>query len=173
MHFIMAKYSYELKLKAVKYVLENGMSVREVSRKLGIHHEQIRGWVKRFEIHGSDGLILKSKSYTGYFKQYVVEYMHENHLSLSEVAFTFGIPTISTVSKWERIYYEEGPEALHQDKRGRKNTMRVNKPKKSKLSKQAEEDMIAEIQRLRMENAYLKKLIALVQEREKFNRKTK
>ena len=37
--------------------------------------------------------------------------------------------------------------------------------KKKKLSKEVEEDLIAENQRLRMENAYLKKLQALVQER--------
>ena len=43
--------------------------------------------------------------------------------------------------------------------------MNSNKPKKKKLSKQTEEDLIAEVQRLRMENEYLKKLQALVQER--------
>ena len=33
------------------------------------------------------------------------------------------------------------------------------------MNKQTEEDLIAEVQRLRMENEYLKKLQALVQER--------
>lgn len=42
-----------------------------------------------------------------------------------------------------------------------------SKPRKKKLSKDVEEDLIAEVQRLRMENAYLKKLQALVQERTK------
>ena len=42
-----------------------------------------------------------------------------------------------------------------------------SKPRKKKLSKEVEEDLIAENQRLRMENAYLKKLQALVQERTK------
>ena len=35
------------------------------------------------------------------------------------------------------------------------------------------EDLLAEVQRLRMENEYLKKLNALVQEREKSEKKTK
>ena len=40
-----------------------------------------------------------------------------------------------------------------------------SKLRKKKISKENEEDLIAEVQRLRMENAYLKKLQALVQER--------
>ena len=43
--------------------------------------------------------------------------------------------------------------------------MSSEKPKKPKLSKETEEDLIAEVQRLRMENEYLKKLNALVQQR--------
>ena len=42
-----------------------------------------------------------------------------------------------------------------------------SKSRKKKLSKDVEEDLIAEVQRLRMENAYLKKLQALVQKRTK------
>ena len=47
-----------------------------------------------------------------------------------------------------------------------------SKPK-NKLSKEVEEDLIAENQRLRMENEYLKKLNALVQERIKRENKKK
>ena len=41
------------------------------------------------------------------------------------------------------------------------------------MDKQVEEDLIAEVQRLRMENEYLKKLRALVLEEERQNRKHK
>ena len=57
------------------------------------------------------------------------------------------------VLKWERIYYEEGPQALYQELRGRSKDM-SSKPRKKKLSKEVEEDLIAENQRLRMENKY-------------------
>ena len=46
-----------------------------------------------------------------------------------------------------------------------------SKPKKKKLDN--EEDLIEEVQRLRMENEYLKKLNALVQERIKQENKKK
>ena len=58
------------------------------------------------------------------------------------------------------------PQALYEERRGRKKNM-SSKPRKKKLSKEIEEDLIAENQRLRMENAYLKKLQALVQKRTK------
>jgi transposase len=161
----MAKYTYEQRMKAVLDVTEKHMSCKAVGKILGCGEVHVRRWVKRYEQFGIEGLTLKHGTYTGEFKQHVVEYMHENHLSIFETATLFGIPTDVTVGKWERIYYEEGPGALYRDNRGRKKNMSSDKPKKEKLNKAVEEDLIAEVQRLRMENAYLKKLNALVQER--------
>ena len=48
-----------------------------------------------------------------------------------------------------------------------------SKPRKKNLNNEVEEDLIAENQRLRMENEYLKKLNALVQERIKRENKKK
>ena len=163
--FFMAKYSYEERLEAVLRVVEEGMSAKASAKILGTAYEHVRRWVKRYEQFGPEGLILKHGSYDGAFKISVIEYMHENHLSLSQAAVKFGVPSDATVGKWERIYYEEGPQGLFQDNRGRKSKMNSDKPTKKKLSKETEEDLIAEVQRLRMENDYLKKLQALVQER--------
>ena len=72
----------------------------------------------------------------------------------------------------ERIYDEEGPQGFNQKRRGRPKKMKLNEDKK-KLNKDIEEDLIAENQRLRMENEYLKRLNALVQERIKRENKKK
>lgn len=101
-----------------------------------------------------------NKRYTGEFKQRVVETMQKEHLSYRETASQFEISDHKLVAKWERIYLEEGVDRLYIDRRGRKST--GNPPK---LKKAVEEDLIAEVQRLRAENAYLKKLNALVTER--------
>ncbi len=98
--------------------------------------------------------------------------MHNNHLSATETANYFRLGGSSVVLKWERIYYEEGPQGLYIERRGRSKNM-SSKPKKKNLNNEIEEDLIAENQRLRMENEYLKKLNALVQERIKRENKKK
>ena len=98
--------------------------------------------------------------------------MQRNHLSATEAAVHFNLGSGSVVSNWERIYYEKGPQGLYINQRGRPRKM-DSKPKKKKLNTEIEEDLIAENQRLRMENEYLKKLNALVQERIKRENKKK
>ena len=97
--------------------------------------------------------------------------MHNNHLSATETSVHFRLQT-HVVLKWERIYYEEGPQALYEERRGRSKNVN-SKPKNKKLDKKIEEDLVTENQRLRMENEYLKKLNALVQERIKREGKKK
>lgn len=162
----MSKYSYEEKLEAVLRIVEDGMSHRASAKILGANHEQVRRWLKRYEMYGTEGLLLHNGTYTGEFKQHVIEYMHKENLSAFETAVVFKMPTDFQVLNWERIYYEEGPEALYIERRGRKPKMpKEAKPRKKQLKSEAEEDLIKEVQRLRMENEYLKKLNALVQER--------
>ena len=50
---------------------------------------------------------------------------------------------------------------------------RNGKGRKPQLDKKVEEDLIGEVQRLRAENAYLKKLNALVLKEERQNKKHK
>ena len=167
----MSKYSNEFKLQIIKYYLEENHSYLECCKKFNIPSKtQIKEWVKKYKQHGPDGLIKhQNSSYDGEFKQYVVEYMHNNHISATKTAIYFRLQT-SVVLKWERIYYEEGPQALFEERRGRSRKMGS---KKNKKNVNENEDLLAEVQRLRMENEYLKKLNALVQERIKRENKKK
>lgn len=162
----MSKYSHEEKLEAVLRVVDGGMSLSNSAKILGTSKELVRRWVMRYEMYGPEGLLIHNGTYTGEFKQHVIEYMHEQKISASEAAVVFKMPSEVQVLNWERIYYEEGPEALYIDRRGRKPKMpKETKPQQKQLKPEVEEDLIKEVQRLRMENEYLKKLNALVQER--------
>ena len=111
-----------------------------------------------------------NKRYTGEFKQHVIESMHKEGLGYQETERQFEI-TKDRVRKWERIYLEEGPEGLYVERRGKAPGGKQGS--RPKLDKKVEEDLIAEVQRLRAENDYLKNLHALVQERERRERKPK
>ena len=107
-----------------------------------------------------------NKRYTGEFKQMVVETMMREKLSYKEAARQFEVSYDTVVANWERIYLAEGPESLYIERRGR-----GKKGRPTKFSKEVEEDLLKEVQRLRAENAYLKKLQALVLEEERHKRK--
>ena len=151
----MSKYSNELKLKVIKYYLEEHHSYSECCKKFNIpSHKSILMWIKKYELHGVQGIFKRLKSsYDGNFKQNVIEYMHANHLSATQTANHFKLGATDVVLKWERIYYEEGPRGLYEERRGRPQKMKFKENKK-KLNKDIEEDLIAENQRLRMENEY-------------------
>ena len=109
-----------------------------------------------------------NKRYTPEFKIKVVETMQKEKLSYREAAREFDVSNHNRVADWERIYLEEGKEGFYIERRGRKSTGRP-----PKLKKEVEEDLIAEVQRLRAENAYLKKLNVLVSERVRQEKKHK
>ena len=104
-----------------------------------------------------------NKRYTPEFKKLVVETMQKEKLSYCETARRFEISDGTRVAAWERIYLEEGPEGFAIERRGRGS--KGGPPKQ--LPKRVEEDLLAEVQRLRAENDYLKKLQALVLENER------
>lgn len=95
----------------------------------------------------------KNKKYSPEYKISVIIDMRENHLGYRETMRKY-FPHLESrnfnfLKKWERIYLEEGGEGLMKDRRAQKG-------RPPKLDKKTEEDLIAENQRLRMENEYLK-----------------
>ena len=108
-----------------------------------------------------------NKRYTPEFKRMVVETIEKENLSIRAAMQEFGINDHKIIERWDRIYLEEGPEGLSIERRGRSSKGRPPK----QLPKQVEEDLLAEVQRLRAENDYLKNLQALVLEDERRQRR--
>ena len=109
---------------------------------------------------------IPNKRSTPQFKKKVVETMMEEKLSYRETARRFDVSSDTRIKDCERIYLTEGADGFAVERRGRSSTGR---PKK--LPKKVEEDLLAEVQRLRAENEYLKNLQALVLEDERRQRR--
>ncbi len=171
----MSKYSTQFKLTVVKYCTEEHYGYRQAANHFNIPSKvTVQQWVRKYKEHGISGLTKNPKTtYSGDFKINVIKYMHDNHLSCFETAIHFNLSGSERVEKWLRIYCEKGPQALYKKKCGHDKKNMSFKPKNKKLSEDNEKNLLKELEYLRAENAYLKKLDALVQERIKRENKKK
>jgi transposase len=135
--------------------------------KHGVAYSRVRTWLRLYRAHGTQGLVKKSSSYSAQFKLFVLRRMWGKKLSFQETAAMFNVRGTCCVARWERLYREGGYRALKRQ-RGRPRAMKDPKGKPSPRQSdtgRSQKDLIAELQQLRMENAYLKKLDALVRAR--------
>ncbi len=113
-----------------------------------------------------------NKKYTPEFKLEVINFNNVN--GPAETLRAYGLPTDSIIYKWQKIYLEEGMEGLSVERRGKATKAdNVMKGRPANFNAKKDEDLIAENRRLKMENDYLKKLAALIQEEEKRQKKSK
>ena len=106
----------------------------------------------------------ENRRYSTEFKLCVIMDMRNHLLSYRETVRKYWkgsegkeVNYISRIKLWERIFLEEGAEGLMKERRGRAcKASGTNKGRPPKLDRKAEEDLIAENQRLRMEIEYLK-----------------
>jgi transposase len=166
----MAKYSERFKLEVVEQYLQGTLGYQSVGGPLGVDHKAVKRWVDRYQLHGRAGLAKKFSHYSAEFKLSVLNDMWANELSFSQVSAKFDIRNPGAVSQWERCYDKGGIDCLHPQRRGRPHTMPASQPPTPpdppSDSTRTREDLLSEVNHLRMENAYLKKLQALVQSRQ-------
>lgn len=147
---------------AAAQAVKAGESIGSVARRYKISNRPLRYIARLYKEHGEAGLRKHAYGWTAEQKYQVLEYMHENHLSCLETSIQYGISGSATIWQWEQRYLENGIKGLEKKKKGRKP--RVQKPKPPKTR---EEELLEKIQDQQMEIEYLKKLNALVAEREK------
>ena len=100
--------------------------------------------------------------------------MIEQGTSLIETAALFNIAAPSTILTWRKQLELQGVDALQSKKKGRPSMKnKSTQPSKQVLAEGSKEALEARIKQLEMENEYLKKLNALVRNKEKSPNKTK
>ena len=159
----MTKYKKEEKIAAIKAV-EAGESIAEIARQYRINGSVLKLAVRSYREHGEKGLSSHAYGWTAKQKYEVLKYKDENRLSIKETGILLGIND-PTIRNWEQRYLANGIEGLEDKKKGRKPRVQKPKPPKTRLEELEEENL-----KLRIENEYLKKLNALVAEREKHER---
>jgi transposase len=166
----MAKLTAQEKINAVKRYLEGIEGQKTVAESVGVTKAIFQTWIRQYQHHGETAF---EKSYTAYsadYKLMVLNYISEHGTSIRETAAIFNIPTHSLLLRWKNQLEAEGVDALKSKKKGRTSMKDEKKPTPAEGSVEA---LQAEVERLRMENAYLKKLNALVQSKEKLRSETK
>ena len=143
------------KYKAGKHIDDPGGCSRETFQ------HAVRKWVRIYESLGEAGLKHKKPKRSWLDKMNMIQRVI-NGESFVEVSFNNGIEC-DLLSKWYKIYQESGIDGLKLDRRGRSPKM-AKKPKTSNEPK-TKEELEKELEYLRAENEYLKKLNALVQKR--------
>ncbi len=169
----MKKYSKEFKLEVVQAYLAGRLGQRKVAASFHIDRIQLRNWLSAYKAYGIAGLESRGRSrrYSTEFKLSVLAHRSQHHLSLQDVAILFKIPSFSTVYAWEQRYNQQGINAFA-DRRGRPSTMKKsdvshsNTKAEKPLKSPTHAELLREIEYLKAENAYLKKLEALVQKKQ-------
>jgi len=172
------KYSLKQKLSTVLAVRSGKESCLSAARKIGANDTTVHRWVNHYQWHGKAGLSLGQGTYSGEFRLKVIKYMLKKNLSLKQTATFFGIPQDCTVGKWLQKYNCDGAGAVLKEWRGRpRKTMARNTKKQPEQSNDPTEKKLAALQReveyLRAENAFLKKLDALIQEEKAASKQNK
>lgn len=170
----MTQLTVEEKIKAVQRYLNGTEGYRNLALQLGVEPKKFHYWIKKFEYHGEKAFKEGYTSYKTAFKLDVLNYMNDQGTSIRETAAIFNLSTPTVLLSWKKRMDLGGSDALELKKKGRPSM----KKESSKRSKQVPVEsstkaLEARIKQLEMENEYLKKLNALVQNKEESPNKTK
>ena len=155
-------YDPKTRLRAVEMYLEGGLSISSIVETLGLSSAYtLIGWLDRYRRLGAEGLAdpdpRAAKSYSPELKLAAVRMHVEEGQTLTATLEHFGIRNRNQLKNWCALYREGGSEALAPRPKGRRKKPEVTAP--------VDETLDERCRRLEVENAYLKKSIALAEER--------
>ncbi|GGA93349.1 helix-turn-helix domain-containing protein [Ornithinibacillus halotolerans] len=161
----MATYSEEFREEVVTEYLEGPLGYKLLAKKYNMPSPTpIKRWVNAYKAFGKEGIRNKrSRSYYSFqFKLDVLNFMKQTGASYQETAIEFNLNQPSLISNWKQIYVKEGIEGLKEKSKGCPSMSDKEKSKQTKQGKDLsrEKQLEREIELLRLENAYLKKLKA-------------
>jgi len=158
----MTKYNLKLKLAVVNAYLAGEGGYGYLAKQFSIANKcTVRKWIKTYKSMGESGLKQRKshKNYPVHFKMDVLQYKLTTRESYQKVALKFDIHEPSIIANWLRVWRKDGFDGLSKPK-GRPSMSKNKDQKKDKKALTKEQKLEREIELLRAENAYLKKLRA-------------
>ncbi|MEK5380013.1 IS3 family transposase [Niallia sp. FSL W8-0635] len=152
------KWTAEGKLFVVQLYESGKYSFAEVAKQMGIDRKSVSKWVKLYRTYGIEALIPRNSCafYEPSFKLEVLKYREETGASYLTTAIRFNLSSPYTIQRWEEQYNLVGVKAFVSKKEGTSAM-----PKKGPVESDKMKELQAEIEQLRMENAYFKKVESL------------
>ncbi|MGG4108365.1 IS3 family transposase, partial [Paenibacillus lautus] len=149
-------------------------SMKSIAKSIGLHHTVLLHWIRQYEHHGEEVFKKRYTPYSVQDKLDVLNHMKEHGTSIRETAAVFNIASHSTILSWQRSLELHGIDALQPKKKGRlsmkKDPKQLNDQKPVEGSVEA---LQKEIELLRMENAYFKKVEHLSSKQGKITKQDK
>lgn len=162
----MSRYTKEFKLKVVQDYESFNIGYTMLSKKYEVQTSLLKKWIYGYQCHGAEYFEKRTQIYSTEFKLSVLLHMKEHQLPPIRVAAFFGIPAFTSVIQWQKLYDTGGAAALVAKPRGRlmmkKSRAKIDKPPKE----MTQDELLEEVLNLRAERDYLKKLQALIQEKQ-------
>ncbi|GEM_PF-1158828 len=171
-------YPKELISQIISDYAEHIRTAKQLADYYDLPYDTVKYWIKKYNRNGLNTLLQprsgKYITYDASFKIRVTEYWLEHpEISSHQIAEIFHASR-GAIRSWRKIYLEQGSEALAHEARGKNKNMKNNKKREeieytipSSNPKKRIDELEKQVQYLQMENDYLKKLNALVQEKER------
>ena len=169
----------EDKIKIIE-LRKKGWGKERIAKQFNIPNSTVKKIYDKYELYGLEGIKHPSKNrkYSADYKLEVINRVIQGE-SKTQLATLYNLPGAGTIVSWMKKYEELGYNGLEGKQgrpRGRPKIMTEEKNKNTPLTNEEREELIRlrkEKEYLEMENAYLKKLDALVKERLKQQKKKK
>jgi transposase len=163
------KYTEQQKLDAVETYRSGELGLKKTAALHGVDVASLRKWVAGYEALGIAGIQQKRRqTYDLRFKHDVLQRMKADGLSCRQAGAIFNVRRCNSIAEWERAYSRDGIAGLmphHATRRANRmpEAPAGPPPKDTEHEGPSRQALLDELEVLRAENAYLKKLKALVQ----------
>ena len=166
----MSKYNRALKCLIAKQYLQGENSSEELSRLHSIPSRQIRYWGQVFDIHGSESFTPNGFAKNAQTKLQALKQMWTNGWSVGHTSAVLNFSSPGTLSVWLKQYERYGIQGLERS-RGRVAMSKHPFIQQKSDDDKTLEELKEELAYLRAENAVLKKLEELEQEKHRRTKK--